>query len=166
MMLGVRAGGRNKVRAVGVALDLPSALSEARERATPILARLKRAGLDADLHNDLGRAATAEVLVLPIVVLGRCVALLYGDDGDAAVEYRRLARSLPWPLSWRVLSNVSSCARSARCCVGVGFGGQNQTCSTNDPESQFPRQPTGPITKKKWSTACFGGPGRAFEDAS
>ena len=81
---------RDKVRAVGVALDLPSALSEARERATPILARLKRAGLDADLRNDLGRAAPAEVLVLPIMVLGRCVALLYGDDGDAPVDYSEI----------------------------------------------------------------------------
>jgi hypothetical protein len=78
---------REKVRAVGVALDLPSVLSEARERATPIIARLKRAGLDADLRNDLGRTANAEVLILPIMVLGRCVALLYGDDGEAAVDY-------------------------------------------------------------------------------
>jgi hypothetical protein len=78
---------REKVRAVGVALDLPGALSEARDRATPILAKLKRAGLDADLRNDLARSATAEVLILPIMVLGRCVALLYGDDGDLAVDY-------------------------------------------------------------------------------
>jgi len=82
---------REKVRAIGVALDLPSALSQARSRATPTLVKLKRAGLDADLRTDLARSAMHEVLVLPIVMRGRCVALLYADDGEQPVEYGEVA---------------------------------------------------------------------------
>jgi hypothetical protein len=81
---------RDKVRGVGFSLDLPSALSHARDRRAPVLAELKRAGLDGDLRNDLGRSAPHEVLVFPILVLGRCVALLYGDDGDEPVDYAQI----------------------------------------------------------------------------
>jgi hypothetical protein len=77
----------DKLRAIGVALDLPSALSFAKERGTPTLVQLKRVGLDADLRSDLARPAQHDVLVLPIVMRGRCVAMLYGDDGDRRVEY-------------------------------------------------------------------------------
>ena len=77
----------DKVRAIGVALDLPSALSYAKDRGTATLLHLKRIGLDADLRADLARTAAHEVLVLPIVMRGRCVALLYGDDGEQPVDY-------------------------------------------------------------------------------
>jgi hypothetical protein len=76
-----------KVRAIGVALDLPSALSHAKTRGTPALVQLKRVGLDADLRVDLARPGSHEVLVLPVMMRGRCVALLYGDDGDKPVDY-------------------------------------------------------------------------------
>jgi hypothetical protein len=75
------------VRTIGVALDLPSALSFAKQRAAPTLVQLKRAGLDEDLRSDLGRSAPQPVLVLPLMTRNRCVALFYGDDGDAPVEY-------------------------------------------------------------------------------
>ena len=78
--------GRDKVRGIGVALDLPSALSDARDRAAPIIVRLNRAGLDADLRKDLSRAALQPVLVLPIMLRARCVALLYGDAGEEPVR--------------------------------------------------------------------------------
>ena len=77
---------RDKVRGIGVALDLPSALSDARDRAAPIIVRLNRAGLDADLRKDLSRAALQPVLVLPIMLRARCVALLYGDAGEEPVR--------------------------------------------------------------------------------
>ncbi len=83
---GGQGAGREKIRTVGFALDLPSILSQARERGTPVVGALKRAGLDGDLRSDLGRSASRDVLVLPIHVFGRCVALLYGDDGDEAVD--------------------------------------------------------------------------------
>ena len=78
---------REKVRTIGVALDLPSALAYAKGRGTPTLVRLKRIGLDADLRSDLARSTAEEVLVLPVMMRERCVALLYGDDGDQAVDY-------------------------------------------------------------------------------
>jgi hypothetical protein len=76
---------RDKVRAIGVALDLPSALSYAKGRRTPTLVQFKRSGLDADLRADLSRPASHEVLVLPVMMRERCVALLYGDDGAEPV---------------------------------------------------------------------------------
>ena len=61
-----------------------------RERARAqdaALGPLARDGLDAVLLEDLGRQVRAAVLVLPIVVRGRAVALLYGDHGAHPVEY-------------------------------------------------------------------------------
>src|SRR5262249_14499109 len=46
--------------------------------------------LDADLRADLARPATHDVLVLPIMMRGRSVAILYGDDGDHRVEYAEI----------------------------------------------------------------------------
>jgi hypothetical protein len=77
---------RDKVRTIGVALDLPNALSYARQQATAVIAPLQRAGLDADLRADLSRSAGREVFVLPILVRQRCVALLYGDQGLEPVD--------------------------------------------------------------------------------
>ena len=77
---------RDKVRTIGVALDLPNALSQARDRATAVIAPLQRAGLDADLRADLARSAGRDVFVLPIQVRERCVAILYGDQGFEPVD--------------------------------------------------------------------------------
>jgi hypothetical protein len=77
---------RDKVRTIGVALDLPNALSHARSRGTAVIAPLQRAGLDADLRADLGRSAGRDVFVLPILVRERCVALLFGDQGLEPVD--------------------------------------------------------------------------------
>jgi hypothetical protein len=78
---------REKVVTIGVPLDLPGLLATARQRRAPVLAPLGREGLDADLAFDLGRTQTRGVVVLPIVVRGRVVALLYGDHAGASVEY-------------------------------------------------------------------------------
>ena len=77
---------RDKVRTIGVALDLPNALAYAREQATAVIAPLQRAGLDADLRADLSRSASRDVFVLPILLRQRCVALLYGDQGLEPVD--------------------------------------------------------------------------------
>jgi hypothetical protein len=77
---------REKVRTIGVALDLPNALSHARSEGAAVIAPLQRAGLDADLRTDLGRSAARDVFVLPIQLRRRCVALLYGDQGFEPVD--------------------------------------------------------------------------------
>jgi hypothetical protein len=72
---------RKKVQSIGVPLDLPSALSRARDAAAYELARLG-GGLDAALAKDLERRPGPQVLMLPIRVRGRSVLILYGDHGD------------------------------------------------------------------------------------
>jgi hypothetical protein len=77
---------RDRVIGIGVPLDLPSAFSAARERSSPVIARPTEGGLDAVLVQDLRRMIGWPILVVPIVVRGRTVALLYGDNGDAGVD--------------------------------------------------------------------------------
>ncbi len=77
---------RARVRTIGVPLDLPSVLSKARDSGTWQVSRLEREGLDAGLTKDLQRRAGAMVAIVPIVVRGRCVLLLYGDHGEADVS--------------------------------------------------------------------------------
>jgi hypothetical protein len=77
---------RDKVIGIGVPLDLPSALSEARDRCATVIARPAKEGLDSVLAQDLGRSLEWPILVVPIVVRGRTVAVLYGDNGDAGVD--------------------------------------------------------------------------------
>ena len=71
-----------KVSGIGVALDLPSAFSRARELKGPLLGRLSKTGLDAEIAKDLERERAGVAAVLPIVVRTRTVGLLYGDDGE------------------------------------------------------------------------------------
>jgi len=77
---------RERVSGIGVPLDLPSAFSAARDRSAPVIARPGKEGLDAVLVQDLRRMPGWPILVVPIVVRGRTVALLYGDNGDAGVD--------------------------------------------------------------------------------
>ena len=82
---------RDAISAVGIPLDLPSVLSVAKERAMPVLATPAEDGIDAMLVRDLGRARTfakdkkGEVIIVPLVVRRRTVALLYGDSNDGGV---------------------------------------------------------------------------------
>ena len=77
---------RHKVLGVGVPLDLPSALSAARDRSAPVIARPTKEGLDAVLVQDLDRSPHWPILIVPLVVRGRTVALLYGDNGETGVD--------------------------------------------------------------------------------
>lgn len=75
-----------RLRAVRIPLDLPSAFARAREEGTWVLTRLRAGGLEGGLTRDLGRPAGRKVLVLPLLVRQRTVLFLYGDHGSADVD--------------------------------------------------------------------------------
>jgi HEAT repeat protein len=77
---------RARITGIGVPLDLPGALATARDAGTWQLIALASEGIDAGLAGDLERRTGKVVLLLPIVVRGRCVLILYGDHGGANVE--------------------------------------------------------------------------------
>ncbi|AUX31669.1 MULTISPECIES: HEAT repeat domain-containing protein [Sorangium] len=93
---GERAEGRNaagpgaerdRVTKIAVPFDRPTALARARALRAPLVAALAGSAPDAELQRELGRKIhAAAVAVVPIVVRGRVVALVYGDDGAASVE--------------------------------------------------------------------------------
>jgi MshEN domain len=71
-----------RIRAIGIPLDLPSVLSSAKNARTFRLLTLASDGLDASLSKDIEREPGRVVLILPIILRGRCVLLLYGDHGQ------------------------------------------------------------------------------------
>lgn len=77
---------REEVAGIGVPLDLPSCLSLARNRGNALGVTLDPHGLDAAIAKDLKRPVTASVVVLPLTVKSRTVALLWGDDGTTDLE--------------------------------------------------------------------------------
>jgi hypothetical protein len=77
---------RDRVQAIGVPLDLPSVLAAARDAGATVKVAPADDGLDPVLLGDLERKTRGEVLVVPIVVRGRSVALFYGDSGDDGVD--------------------------------------------------------------------------------
>ncbi len=77
---------RSRIVGVGVPLDLPSAMSRARDAASYELTRLGSGGLDGALAKDLERRPGRLVLFLPVQVRGRTVLILYGDHGERDVE--------------------------------------------------------------------------------
>ncbi|HEU4583034.1 MAG TPA: HEAT repeat domain-containing protein [Polyangiaceae bacterium] len=78
------------IQAVGVPLDLPSSLSEAAESCNVRITRLGREGIDRTLAADLRRQLEARVLILPVCLRGRCLLLLYGDNGASDVLEREV----------------------------------------------------------------------------
>jgi hypothetical protein len=76
---------RAKISSIGIPLDLPSALADAREALGHTLLRLSSDGLDGALIKDLERRPGQLVLLLPIRVRSRCVLILYGDHGESDV---------------------------------------------------------------------------------
>jgi hypothetical protein len=79
------------IQAVGVPLDLPSSLSEAAESCNVRITRLGRDGIDRTLAADLRRQLDTRVLILPVGLRGRCLLLLYGDNGASDVLEREIA---------------------------------------------------------------------------
>lgn len=77
---------RSRIVGVGVPLDLPSAMSRARDARAHQLVRLGTGGLDAALAKDLERRPGRLVLLLPVPVRERTVLILYGDHGERDVE--------------------------------------------------------------------------------
>jgi len=77
---------RARVVAIGVPLDLPSAMSRARDAGTYQVVRLGSGGLDGALAKDLERRPGRLVLLLPVQVRGRTVLILYGDHAERDVE--------------------------------------------------------------------------------
>jgi HEAT repeat protein len=77
---------RSRVVAIGVPLDLPSAMSRARDSAGYELIRLGSGGLDGALAKDLERRPGRLVLFLPVQVRERTVVILYGDHSERDVE--------------------------------------------------------------------------------
>lgn len=76
----------SRLRGIGVPLEISSILSAAREKRAYQLIRPSNSGIDAFLRDDLQRPMSARVLVVPVVVGPRVVALLYGDDGANNVK--------------------------------------------------------------------------------
>lgn len=98
---------RDRITAVGVPLDLPSGLADARDKKVPIVAPLKGDGIDAVLADDLARAAKQPVMLLPLVVRGRTVAILYGDHGESAVELPSVGEVIAFaPLASRAFERL------------------------------------------------------------
>jgi hypothetical protein len=77
---------RGRVLALGIPLDLPSALSRAAAAEHFVLLRLGTGGLDGALARDLERRPGPQVLLLPVLVRSRAVLVLYGDHGHRDVQ--------------------------------------------------------------------------------
>ncbi|MDB4934021.1 MAG: hypothetical protein JWP87_993 [Labilithrix sp.] len=82
---------RDRVARIGVPLDLPGILAEAREKKAMLQRIPSDQGLDAVLMSDLGRSGKTTCAVLPIIVRRRVVALLLGDGGDTGIDATTLA---------------------------------------------------------------------------
>ncbi len=77
---------REKVVRVGVPLDLPGMLAEARTTKKDVRRVPSDAGVDPILLADLGRPRRGECIAIPIVVRTRVVAFVFGDGGEAGLD--------------------------------------------------------------------------------
>lgn len=77
---------RELVARIGVPLDLPSLLAQARTQKTLVRGKGDPAGVDGVLAKDLARSGKTEWVIVPVVVRGRIVALLLGDGGDGGID--------------------------------------------------------------------------------
>jgi len=92
---------------LSIPLDASGKLSDAKNRKLPIAAALADEGEDQKLREGLGRKTKASVLVLPIIVRDRTVALLYGDRGDDGVELATVGEVLALaPLCGQALERI------------------------------------------------------------
>ena len=85
-----RGADRQRIRGIGVPLDLPSSLAKVRGNLAPWIGQLSGEGLDEKLARDLERTENGKVILLPVVLRNRPVLILYGDQGQADVELAEL----------------------------------------------------------------------------
>lgn len=96
-----------KITGIGVPLDMPGALATARKEGHFCIQNLAKDGLDGQLARDLERGRGKKVLLLPILVRGRCVLIFYGDDGEEDVDLSQIGDVLAFaPLVASALENV------------------------------------------------------------
>jgi hypothetical protein len=75
---------------IGIPLEYPSVLADARRLGRWNLATLGSDGVNATFARDLQRELGQKVFAVPVMLRGRAVALLYGDQGDADVQLEQL----------------------------------------------------------------------------
>ncbi len=83
---------REKVLGMGIPLDLPSVVSNVRERKTAVSQKVAGDGLEGVLLADLARPRDVEVAFIPLVVRTRAVALLIADCGSGGMDRVALAQ--------------------------------------------------------------------------
>ncbi len=87
---GLIAAGRGastaEIAALKIPLDLSSPFQKTAQAGVHQLARLRASGLEGGVAQDLKRPTGRRVLLLPIVLRGRAVMLLWGDQGQRDVE--------------------------------------------------------------------------------
>ncbi|HSC86313.1 MAG TPA: hypothetical protein VLC09_03550, partial [Polyangiaceae bacterium] len=76
----------NELPLLKIPLDLNSPFRKAVQDGVHQLTRLRASGLEGGVAHDLGRQTGRRVLLLPVVLRGRSVMLLYGDHGQADVD--------------------------------------------------------------------------------
>ncbi len=103
---------REEVAGIGVPLDLPSCLSLARARGNALGLQLDPHGLDAAIARDLKRPIGASIVVLPLVVKSRTVALLWGDDGTPDLELADVGDA--WAMAALAAQSLGRIARARR----------------------------------------------------
>ncbi len=98
---------RKRVATIGVHLDLSSILRQPWRSGQWQLAVLSGEGLNGNLARDLERGTGKVVAVVPVVVRGRTVMLLYGDHGESDVELGQIGDIIAFaPLVARSLERL------------------------------------------------------------
>ena len=85
---------REKVVGIGVPLGQPGMLARAREAKAPVFVDSSTDEADSILRSDLERTSAAELVVAPVLVRGRAVALLVGDAGPETIDRNAIADAL------------------------------------------------------------------------
>ena len=85
---------REKVIGIGVPLGQPGMLARARETKQPVFTTTSTDEADVILRSDLERTTATEIVVAPVLVRGRAVALLVGDAGPDAIDRKAIADAL------------------------------------------------------------------------
>ncbi|MCL2723991.1 MAG: hypothetical protein FWD69_06090 [Polyangiaceae bacterium] len=84
---------RARVARIAVPLDQSSILQLARDQRTLVVKAPANTGIDALLAKDLRRLRGTPCVVVPAVVRGRVVALLFGDGGEDGIDATSLSET-------------------------------------------------------------------------